>query len=46
MKDEWCDKANEFMEFNRHPLWGDPNIDDESNFELNIATIKQLVHFG
>lgn len=40
MKDEWCTKANDFLSFNRTPLWGDPTIDDESNRVLNIVTTK------
>ena len=40
LKDEWCEKAQEFLQFNRTPLWGDPTIDDQSNKELNIVTTK------
>jgi hypothetical protein len=46
MKDELCDKADEILEFNRHGLWDDPNIDYASNAELNIVTVKQLVHYA
>ena len=44
MKEDLCNYVKELMEFNRHGV-NDPNIPDEANNELNILTVKQLVHF-
>lgn len=40
IKVEWCEKANEFLEFNRQPHWGDIGVDEMDEKDLNIATTK------